>query len=66
MESFWRRLFSWPAICGVLLFFLGVDIIVTGRLRTVIPLGDEKYLIGGMCLLFGVYLLWLALFSDEK
>jgi hypothetical protein len=52
-----KNLFSWITVTGAAFVALGIHILITGRLRTVISLGEAKYIIGGMSIVFGLYLL---------
>lgn len=64
MSAFKKKLFSWSAVAGLLFIALGIKILVTGELRSVIVLGDSKYLVGGISIATGVYFL-SVLFRDN-
>jgi len=56
----------WIMIIGMLSVIAGVQIIITGKLRTVIFLGDQKYIIGGAFIFFGLYIFAVMLNKVRK
>lgn len=44
---------------------LGIKILITGELKGMIVLGEAKYLVGGISLLFGLYMLAVLFFVKK-
>jgi hypothetical protein len=42
---------------GLAVLIMGVHIILTGNLRSLVQLGDERYIIGGAISIFGIIIL---------
>lgn len=61
----WKKLLSWSSVAGVLFIILGFQIIISGRLRTVIVLGDAKYVLGGVSIASGLYMLLVPFMSKK-
>lgn len=48
-------------IGGLLLIILGTHILITGELRSLVMLGNEKFIIGGVILLIGIVVIVVPL-----
>ena len=49
------------ALVGFVSVFVGLNIISTGMLRHLLHLGNERYFVGGMFIIFGVWSLSMCL-----
>lgn len=58
------KLISWPSIAGIFSILLGINILITGRLKHIILLDNEKYLLGAISIAFGLYL-FLVIFQKK-
>lgn len=52
-------------VLGVTLILFGIDIVVTGKIRAVI-LGDERYVVGGLTIFVGMYILKMLYKINKK
>lgn len=52
-------------IVGVLFIILGVNVILSGAVRGVVMLNDFKYLVGGVSILLGVYVVIINFKSSQ-
>jgi len=53
-------------LAGILFLIVGVDIMVYGELRSLIHLGDERFLVGGVFFVVGIIILILEIKSAIK
>ena len=53
-------------LIGVLTLIAGIDILIYGELRSLIHLGNERYFVGGVFILFGLAVLAAASLSLTK
>jgi hypothetical protein len=61
LKRIFFRLISSASVLGILAVVLGIKILLTGRLREVIVLGEERYWVGGLSIIFGLYVLIVLL-----
>jgi hypothetical protein len=66
MSSFRRKIVSWGTFAEAMFIVLGLQISLTGRLRTVINLGEVKYLVGAVSIAYGLYILRSILFGKQS
>lgn len=47
----------WSLVLGVLSLMLGLKILYTGNIKNTISLGNDRYVVGGVIVAFGIYAL---------
>ena len=63
---FFKKTNFWISILGVFSIIAGAQIIITGKLKAIIFLGDEKYIVGGVFVFFGLYIVALLLLNKIR
>ena len=66
----WRtalaKLASPSTLGGTVLLAIGVHVIVTGELRSLVALGDERYFVGGVFIVTGAIVILIPVFVRNK
>ena len=60
-----KKLFSGIVAAGVIFVVAGIQIILTGRLRAIINLEEGKYFLGGVLIVFGMYMIFVKVLEKD-
>ncbi len=61
-----RRLATASSIGGLLMVIIGIDILVSGELRSLVVLGNERYIVGGVFIIVGFLVLVMSVIGEKK
>ena len=61
-----RRLATASSIGGLLMVIIGIDILVSGELRSLVVLGNERYIVGGVFIIIGFLVLVMSVIGEKK
>ena len=66
MKELIKKLVSLISVAGVLSILYGIYILITGRLKNIMLLEQEKYLVGGVLIITGLYFLIMVFMKNHS
>lgn len=66
LDNFVNRKRTFQVVFGLVFILMGIDILFTGVIRGGILYGEQKSIVGGASIAFGIYVLAVTLFFGDK